>query len=172
MRSTLIFIALTFFVLSCKTNRIEEPERPDNLISKNKMVEILYDMSIINAAKGVNKKVLESKGIYPEDYVFKKHDIDSLQFALSNAYYAYNLKVYEDIYNRVRIKLNKDKTHFNSIIEAEQKEKDSIAKLKREELDSLSKARKGSKSKTIKFESNGPQDLLKKIDTSRTGINL
>lgn len=171
MRSTFILIILTFFVLSCKNNSIDKPERPENLISKNKMVEILYDISIINSAKGINRKILESNGILPEDYVFNKHNIDSLQFALSNAYYAYNLKVYEDIYNRVRIKLNKDKTHFNSVIDAERKVKDSISKEKRKTLDSLSKAKIGTKPKNDKLESNEQQRRLRKIDTSQKRID-
>lgn len=171
MRKTLILIVLTFFVLSCKTNSIDKPERPENLISKNKMVDILYDITIINSAKGINRKILESNGIFPEEYVFTKHNIDSLQFALSNAYYAYNLKIYEDIYNKVRIKLNKDKTHFNNIIDIERKERDSISKSKRKELDSISKARIGPKPKNNKFESTEKQRRLKKIDTSLKRID-
>jgi hypothetical protein len=166
MKRILIFL-LIFLALSCKTNSIDKPERPDNLISKNEMVEIIYDMSIISSAKGVNKKILESKGVVPEDYVFNKHNIDSLQFALSNEYYAYNLRVYEDIYNKVRIKLNSDKTHFNTIFEAEQKVKDSINKAKRKELDSINKNRQPSEIKRIKAGSNDVQGHLKKIDTSQ-----
>ena len=166
MKRILIFL-LIFSALSCKTNNIDKPERPDNLISKNEMVEIIYDMSLITSAKGVNKKIIESKGIVPQDYVFKKHNIDSLQFALSNEYYAYNLKVYEDIYNKVRIKLNSDKTHFNTIVEAEQKVKDSINKAKRKELDSINKNRQPSEIKRIKVGSNDVQRHLKKTDTSQ-----
>ena len=158
---------MTFLVLSCNNNNINKPEKPDNLISKNKMVEVIYDMSLISSAKGVNKKILESKGIVPEDYVFKKHNIDSLQFALSNEYYAYNFKIYEDIYNKVRIKLNKDKTDFNTIVEEEQKVKDSINKSKRKELDSLNKIRKASKLKKVKYESIKKQRPLKSVDSSQ-----
>ena len=162
-----IYILIAFLVLSCKTNSIDKPEKPDNLISEDAMVEIIYDMSIISSAKGVNKKIIESKGVVPEDYVFIKHNIDSLQFALSNEYYAYDLKIYEDIYNKVKVKLESDKDHFNTIVEAEQKVKDSINKIKRQELDSLSKIRKASKTKKIKFESNETPRPLKKIDSSQ-----
>ena len=167
MIRTLIYILAPFLVLSCKTNSIDMPEKPDNLISKNEMVEIIYDMSLITSAKGVNKKIIESKGIVPEDYVFKKQGIDSLQFALSSEYYAYNLKTYEDIYNKVRIKLNSDKTHYNLIVEAEQKIKDSINKAKREEIDSLRKIGKTPINKPIKIESSEMKRLLKSADTSQ-----
>jgi len=71
MTRFIIFISL-LVVCSCKNNAIDVPEKPDNLISKNKMVDIIYDMAVINAAKGINKKVLESEGIYPQDYIFNK----------------------------------------------------------------------------------------------------
>ncbi len=133
------YILFVFLVISCKNNTIEKPKKPSNLIAKDKMVEIIYDISLFTAAKGVNKYLIESAGILPENYIYNKYNIDSLQFALSNEFYAYNLKTYEDIYNSVKIKLEKDKNHFNTIIEAEKKVKDSINKDARREFDSLKK---------------------------------
>ncbi len=167
MIKTLKYILFLVFVISCKNNNIEKPKKPDNLISKDKMVEIIYDISLINSAKGVNKKLMEKKGIVPEDYIYKRHNIDSLQFALSNEYYAYNLKTYEAIYNNVKEKLEKDKKHFQAIIETEQKIKDSINKKTRKEFDSLKKVGK------LKIPNKkGKRDTIiprpiKKIDTSR-----
>ena len=37
------------------------------------MVDIIYDMTLINVAKGVNKSILENNGIIPEQYLFNKH---------------------------------------------------------------------------------------------------
>ena len=166
MRKQLKFILLILLVFSCKNNSIDKPKKPDNLISKDKMVEVIYDISIINAAKGSNRKLIESEGIAPEDYIYKKHNIDSLQFALSNEYYAYNLKTYEDIYNSVKIKLEKDKTHFKALIEVEQKVKDSINKKTRREFDSLKKIGKLiPKKKNLKRDSMLPSHI-KRIDTS------
>ena len=132
------YFLLIVLIISCKNNSVERPKKPDNLIPKDSMVEILYDIYIISSAKGVNKKLLENKGIVPEDFIYKKHNIDSLQFALSNEYYAFSLETYEDIYNSVKLKLEKDKKHFQTIIFVEQKEKDSLNKIKRKQ-DSLIK---------------------------------
>ncbi|RLD29737.1 MAG: DUF4296 domain-containing protein [Bacteroidetes bacterium] len=165
MIKTLKYILLVVLSISCKNNNIEKPKKPDNLISKDKMVEVIYDISLINSAKGVNKKLIENEGISPEDYIYKRHDIDSLQFALSNEYYAYNLKIYEDIYNTVKEKLEKDKKHFQAITEAEQKIKDSINKKTRGEFDSLRKIDKLIPKKNRKRDSIFPSPI-KKIDTS------
>ena len=95
------------------------------------MVVVIYNMSLLSAAKGVNRKTMETEGINPEQFIYEKHNIDSLQFALSNAYYTYDLKTYGKLYARVKVKLQEDKDHFNAILDAEKKVKDSINKLKR-----------------------------------------
>ncbi len=121
-----IFATLCVLVsLGCNSNRIERPKKPKNLIKKQEMVNILYDMSILTASKGVNAKLLEKNGVIPEDFVYKKYGIDSLQFTLSNEYYAYNLEDYKDIYTSVKNRLTKEKEHLDSLnnIEAEERKK-------------------------------------------------
>jgi hypothetical protein len=135
-------ILLVLVLFSCNNNKIIRPQKPDNLMSKNKMVAVLYDMSLLNAAKGSNKKILENKGIYPRNFVFEKHKIDSLQFTESNNYYAFKPKVYEEIYERVRLKLKKEKDTYQAILDTEKKERDSIAKIKKIKQDSIKKVNK------------------------------
>jgi len=115
---TYIFLILVV-VVAC--NDINRPKKPDNLISKNKMVGIITDISLINAAKGTNKKLIEGNNINPENYVFQKYDIDSLQFAESNHYYAYDVKEYEDIYLKVKQGLQDKKKENKAIQDKERK---------------------------------------------------
>ena len=74
---------------------------PDNLIAEEKMVDILYDMSLISVSKGINKRILENNGMKPKKYILKKYNIDSLQFVLSNEYYSKDLERYLKIYEEV-----------------------------------------------------------------------
>lgn len=165
MTKQLKYILLALLVISCKNNSIDKLKKPDNLISKDKMVEVIYDISLINAAKGVNKKLIENAGIVPEDYIYKKHNIDSLQFALSNEYYAYNLKTYEAIYDSVKVKLEKDKKHFKALAETEIKAKYSSNKVKKAERDSLKNTGKLLPNRRLNKDSISPFPI-KKIDTS------
>ena len=87
MKYRLAILCIGFDVLAVIQDL--RPEKPENLISKDKMAEILYDMFIINSAKGVNRKILRNNGIDPEAYILSKYEIDSIHFAQSNAYYAY-----------------------------------------------------------------------------------
>lgn len=135
---------MVFMVIaSCKNNKVQQPDKPENLISKEKMVEVLYDMSLISAAKGVNKRTIENRGIHPEAYVFNKHNIDSVQFAQSSAYYSYDLETYENLYAQVKQRLEKDKKQFNAILEEDKKKRDSMAKIQRQKRDSIANSSKG-----------------------------
>ena len=98
----LIFIFLIFN--SCGFMD-EENIIPENLISEEKMVDILYDMSLISVSKGINKKILENNGMKPKKYILRKYNIDSLQFVVSNEYYSRDLERYLKIYDEVLNKL-------------------------------------------------------------------
>ncbi|WP_299225484.1 DUF4296 domain-containing protein [uncultured Psychroserpens sp.] len=128
-----IYILILLFSLCSSCNKIEKPEKPDDLISEAKMVDILYDVFIINAAKGTSRLVLERNGVHPDDYVYKKHQIDSAQFAASNNYYSYDLKIYESILNKVDARIEVNTAKYKKEIELEDLKKkarqDSISKL-------------------------------------------
>ena len=110
-------IIILSFLLGCNNSLTQKPIPPDNLISQEKMVDIIYDMTLINVAKGVNKSILENNGIIPEQYLFNKHSIDSILFARSNEYYSYDLKTYQIIYDKVKIKLEKNKNIISDSID-------------------------------------------------------
>ncbi len=108
-------ILLTFFVLmACKKTILEAPK---NLIDEDKMVDVLYDVAILEAIKISQPTSLQTKGIDPKTYIYKKYGIDSLQFAKSDKFYASDVKNYGKMYQKVIDRIT------------EQKTKDSIANL-------------------------------------------
>jgi hypothetical protein len=122
----IILIGLT--LLCCGNS--DRPEKPDNVIPEEKMSDIIYDVFLLNAAKGINKRVLEQNGINPQEYIFKKYNIDSLQFAISNDYYAYDTKTYEAIMQKVKQKIEIEKKKNDSLLLNEEKVKDSLREFK------------------------------------------
>lgn len=83
--------------------------RPENLIPKEKMVLILNDLAVVNAAKVTNAQVLRKHNIEPTTYIFTKYGIDSLQFVESDRYYASIPEEHEEIYIAVEAKLEAEK---------------------------------------------------------------
>ena len=116
-----ILVVLIFFVsMSCDNDKVN---KPDNLISESKMVDIIVDFALLNSGSGIDKTILERAGINPENHIYKKYSIDSIQFTESNNYYAHNIDVYKDIYAKVKTKLNSKKDEYKKLNEIETKEK-------------------------------------------------
>lgn len=84
-------------------------EKPDNLISKDEMISLLYDLAVLNAAKSTDANILRDNHIETMEYLYNKYSIDSIQFVRSDAYYASMPEEYEAIYKGVESKLQKEK---------------------------------------------------------------
>ena len=152
---TFFLVGSILFFMSCENLEVK---KPSNLISEDQMVEILYDMVLINSSKGVNKKLLQKNINNPEAYIFKKHNIDSLQFAESNAYYTFKNEVYKSIYEKLELKLTTQKTKLEALLKEKNSIKDSIREQKKTKNDPLNLDPK------LKFESK-MRPPLKKSDT-------
>ena len=96
---------------SCLEKVVEEPK---DLISKDKMTSILYDLAILNAAKNTNATVLTDNNIETMDFIFSKYKIDSLQFVTSDIYYASLPITYEAIYVEIDERLEKEKERMRT----------------------------------------------------------
>jgi hypothetical protein len=105
-----IFLLITVIILfSCGEEVIEKPV---NLISKEKMIDILHDLAIINAAKTTGPRVMEDKNFVPMQFIYDKYEIDSMQFVSSDLYYASRPLEYEEIYKKIEERIIKQKEGF------------------------------------------------------------
>lgn len=109
---------------SCQS--IEKTEKPKNLIPKDKMVEVLIDVHLFNAAKSVNRLPLQQTGMTPHQFIYEKHQIDSIAFEKSNAYYGAELDTYEEIHSKVKAQLEQRKIEVDTTIARKKRAQDSI----------------------------------------------
>lgn len=123
MKFLKVFI-IACFLSSCQN--IEEVKKPDNLISEDKMVEVLTELNLLNSAKNYNKRILEETGLQPDTYLYSKYKIDSLQLAESTTYYAKKYDKFDGIYQKVKQNLEGMKAKLEVIREEEQRIEDSI----------------------------------------------
>lgn len=137
MNRYIIIVIIALSIFSC--NKIDKPKKPDNLISKESMVDIITDISLMTAAKGMNKGLLEENAINPQNYIYNKYSIDSIQFEESNNYYAYDVKEYEEIYLTVKERLEVQKAEYTALQEIEKQKRDSLRKAKKVKRDSIKK---------------------------------
>ncbi len=99
-------LLLLVFLTSCGEEVIKKPE---DLIPPDKMVEILYDIALINAGKGTSPRILEDYDIKTMGYIYEKYGIDSARLVNSDIYYASKPLEYRTIYKRVESHLEEEK---------------------------------------------------------------
>jgi hypothetical protein len=135
-------VVLSIFV-SCEK---ETAKAPGRLIEKEKMVNIMYDLSLLGAMRNQNPALLDSFKNNSNEYIYKKHKIDSVQFAQSNIYYAADYKEYKKMYEQVKSRLEKGKSLTEATIRNKKKKADLLEKKNKKlkvkrEADSINKAK-------------------------------
>lgn len=100
-----IFVVFIISTLALSCQHIEKPEKPVDLIEKTTLVDILVDTYLSNAIRSKTYHEIKNDNIRLEKYIYQKYEIDSLQFAKSNAYYTADLDEYLKILQEVEQKL-------------------------------------------------------------------
>ena len=118
----IFFILIT--LVSCTSRTIYK--KPENLISKEKMITIWTDFYIAMGAKSVKTISLEKDNNYIP-LVLEKYKIDSIQFSKSNIYYTSRIEEYEKMFEEVQKRLDDLKNIYDP-----ETELDSIIRQSRE----------------------------------------
>jgi hypothetical protein len=128
MKKSISLLAI-LTLLGCKEDLVK---KPDLLIEKSKMMDIMYDLALLEAIKYQNPAVLDSNQIRPKQFIYKKYKIDSLQLAQNNKYYAADYKSYKVMFESVVKRIENEKKRVNAVIKLEEKKKKiRIAQLKK-----------------------------------------
>lgn len=128
MKKSISLLAI-LVLLGCKEDLVK---KPDLLIEKSKMIDIMYDLALLEAIKYQNPAVLDSNQIRPKQFIYKKYKIDSLQLAQNNKYYAADYKSYKVMFESVVKRIENEKKRVNAVIKLEEKKKKiRIAQLKK-----------------------------------------
>lgn len=127
MKKILSFLLIVVVFLSCKEEVITKPNR---LIEKGEMVNIMYDLALLEAIKYQNPTSLTTNKINAPDYIYKKYKIDSIQFAQSNVYYASNYTEYKGMFDQVIKRIDSRKVIVDSLVKVENKNKVKLDSIK------------------------------------------
>ena len=142
MKNYLFLVGFVLVFVSCK--KIHESPEPDNLMSQDKMVDIMYDIRVMNAAKSKNYKKVKDSAVFIDKFVYHKYQIDSTTLRQNLDYYATNsFKTAKDIEFAVQKRLER----FKKEVSAEIKKQDSV-KLPKEKKPKLDVKKEEFKSTT------------------------
>lgn len=120
-------LCIGFYMVSCTSNTIIK--KPDDLIPKDQMVDLLTDMLLAAGGQSVKNVDLQRRiNYFP--IVFEKYNIDSIRFKESNYYYTSRIDDYDEILGKVdeRLKSLKKQSDSDRIL------KDSLEDLKQDSL--------------------------------------
>ncbi len=109
---------------------VQKREKPENLIPKDKMVDIYTDMIILDALDRTSPRTLKSFEIEVSDHILKKFDIDSSTLAQNIAFYNLEFEANQEIYDAVTRNINHKKDEIDSIVNVRDSLKKEELKLK------------------------------------------
>jgi transcriptional regulator with PAS, ATPase and Fis domain len=116
MKKGVLFFILISLIFSCKEEVVKKPE---NLIEKDIMADVMYDLALLEAIKYQSPNALQAHKINPDEYIYKKYKIDSAQFVQSNMYYASDYKEYKKMYDQINSRLKENKSLTEAAIKSE-----------------------------------------------------
>jgi hypothetical protein len=110
MKKYILIITLLLIGSSCKNEIIKEPKIR---IERDQMVEIIYDLAVLEALKS---QTMGQQTNYPKPFelIKEKYKVDSLTFVQNTQFYASNLEEYKKIYNDVKKKLDVESAKLNN----------------------------------------------------------
>ena len=123
MKRSLILLTI-LLVLACESK--VNYKKPDHLIPRDTMIDLLYDMHLAVGTTNLMNKKREKDRNYMS-LVFEKYGIDSTRFKISNIYYTSQAVEYEEMFEEVERRLeelhNQYESERDSAINASQRRK-------------------------------------------------
>jgi hypothetical protein len=104
MRKIFTSLCILFVLIACESK--VNYQKPDNLLSKKQMTDLLFDMHIAAATSNVSNLKLEKNRNYMS-LIYKKYGIDSAEFAINNLYYTSSIDDYEEMFEALEKRLKK-----------------------------------------------------------------
>ncbi len=106
-------LVVLIILVSCSDKPVQ---KPDNLLSKDEMENIIYDISILQAAETYKPHILENNNIKIKEYIYKKYNIDSTTYFQNYKYYASDIKSFNKIYKHVNSRIEDKKNEIDTLL--------------------------------------------------------
>jgi len=129
------FILGILMLMGCAQQVVEKPK---DLIPREKMVDILHDLALLNATRSTLGNRMEETGTDVMEFLYGRYGIDSVQFVQSDLYYAAQPLVYQALYTEVESRLQ---ARSKILEEVAEKRSDSIQKASERRQDSINRSK-------------------------------
>jgi len=96
-------VAIMLLFQACK-----EDKKTDHLLSKEKMTDLMYELTLLNSAKSMVNVQDSITVIQNSATILKKYGLDSLHFVEQHRYYASQENVYAEIFDSIHKRLERE----------------------------------------------------------------
>jgi len=117
MKKLASLVSAIILLAGCNNSPVAKPEKP---IDEETMANIIYDLTVLEAMKSRDVKLTRNS---TSDYVYKKYNIDSVQFVQNNQYYAAEIDQYKKIYEKVNLRIEREKKAADSLMKVKGEKK-------------------------------------------------
>lgn len=108
-----IVSVLVIVLMAC--NEVHKSPKPDKLLSQESMIDIMYDIRVMNAAQSKNYKKVKDSSVFIDKFIYHKYKIDSIILRQNLDYYATNsFKTAKDIEFAVQQRLEEVKKEISA----------------------------------------------------------
>lgn len=140
---------LLLVIICAACQGVKPVEVPENLLPIDTLENMIYDISIMGAARGYNPQQFVQTGIKPETHIYEKYNIDSTTYVNNIIYYSSDIVAYKELVTRVRNRVKKEHSYIDSIAKEEKRVKDSLR---------ASEAREARRKRDSVLRAKNPQD--------------
>ena len=102
MKRQVLVILAFLLIISCESK--VNYEKPENLIPRDTMIDLIYEMHLAVGTSNLRNKNSEKDRNYMS-LVYEKYGIDSTRFAISNIYYTSQAVEYEEMFEEIERRL-------------------------------------------------------------------
>lgn len=117
MKKTIYSLVLVILIISCKEKPVS---KPNQMIDKETMANILYDIALLQASVSFKPNVV-NENVEVDQYIYEKYGIDSITLHQNQRFYASDVEAFKKMYADIleRIKEEEVKTDSLSKIDKE-----------------------------------------------------
>lgn len=109
MKKFAVVALLLLLTIGCNDRVVKAPK---NLIEESQMIDIIYDLALLDAMK-MQGNTVQQDFPTPTKLLKEKYKIDSVSFAENTKYYASDVANYKKMYEQVKERLNEESANLN-----------------------------------------------------------
>ena len=134
MKKNILIFILFLQIVCLHSCNSKAADKPDNLIDKQKMELIMQDIMIMKTISRNYDPFVKNRNWFGDRYIYEKYKIDCLELINSEKYYSKSPKIYFEMHNNIKNKMEKlidsidvlAKNQAKKIKEIQLKNKDSL----------------------------------------------